>query len=115
MAPTSPSSSSSLSSASSGLSELFIVDADSHWSEPADLFTSRAPVALKDRMPHHEDIDGVRTWVMDGVPIGRARAGAVIGRDGNKAPSEIGLQQWVVEDAHAGAYDAKARLEVLDR
>ena len=99
----------------SALSELFIVDADSHWSEPADLFTSRAPAALKDRMPHHEEIDGERVWVMDGVPIGRARAGAVIGRDGNKAPSEIGLQQWVVEDAHPGAYDPKARLDVLDR
>jgi len=99
----------------SALSELFIVDADSHWSEPADLFTSRAPAALKDRMPHHEEIDGQRVWVMDGVPIGRARAGAVIGRDGNKAPSEIGLQQWVVEDAHPGAYDPTARLEVLDQ
>ncbi|HXY93553.1 MAG TPA: amidohydrolase family protein [Acidimicrobiia bacterium] len=99
---------------SSTLADMFVVDADSHWSEPADLFTKRAPAALKDRVPHHEEIEGVRMWVMDGVPISNAGAGAVIGRDGKKAPSEIGLRQWHVEDAHAGAYDPKARLAVLD-
>ena len=100
---------------SSTLTDLFIVDADSHWSEPADLFTARAPAALKDRVPHHEERDGVRVWVMDGVAIGNAGAGAVIGRDGKKAPSEIGLRQWHVEDTHAGAYDPKARVGVLDQ
>ena len=92
----------------------YVVDADSHWSEPADLFTKRAPAHLKDRVPHHEVIDGNRMWVMDGVPIGMAGSGAVIGRDGKKAPSEIGLHQWHVEDAHKGAYDPEARLQVLD-
>ena len=92
----------------------YIVDADSHWSEPADLFTKRAPAHLKDRVPHHEDVDGQRMWVMDGVPIGMAGSGSVIGRDGKKAPSEIGLKEWHVEDAHKGAYDPEARLQVLD-
>jgi predicted TIM-barrel fold metal-dependent hydrolase len=99
---------------SSPLADMFVVDADSHWSEPADLFTRDAPAALKDRVPHHEERDGVRVWVMDGVAIGNAGAGAVIGRDGKKAPSEIGLRKWHVEDAHAGAYDPKARIGVLD-
>jgi hypothetical protein len=58
----------------SSLSQLFVVDADSHWSEPADLFTRLAPADLKDRVPHHEVIDGERMWVMDGVPIGQAIA-----------------------------------------
>src|SRR3989440_2191674 len=96
------------------LSEMFVVDADSHWSEPPDLFTRRAPAALKDRVPHHETIDGVRMWVMDGVPIGQAGAGAVIGADGKKAPSAESLMKWHVEDAHEGAYDPKARIGVLD-
>jgi predicted TIM-barrel fold metal-dependent hydrolase len=94
---------------------MFVVDADSHWTEPADLFTSRAPAALKDRVPHHEEIDGVRMWVMDGVPIGGAGAGAVIGRDGEKWPSEIGLRKWGVEDATQAGYDPDVRLGVLDR
>jgi predicted TIM-barrel fold metal-dependent hydrolase len=102
-------------SAHSTLSDLFVVDADSHWSEPADLFTRRAPAHLKDRVPHHEEVDGVRMWVMDGVPIGRAGAGVVIGRDGNKAPSAEALHEWGYEQAHLGAYDPEARLGVLDR
>jgi uncharacterized protein len=98
----------------STLAEMFVVDADSHWSEPADLFIKRAPAALKERVPHHQVVDGVRMWVMDGVPIGTAGAGAVIGRDGNKAPSAESLMKWQVEDAHQGAYDPKARIGVLD-
>jgi predicted TIM-barrel fold metal-dependent hydrolase len=100
---------------SSTLSELFVVDADSHWTEPADLFTSRAPAALKDRVPHHADIDGVRMWVMDGMPIGAAGSGSVIGRDGEKWPSEIGLREWGVEDATEAGHDPDLRLAVLDR
>jgi predicted TIM-barrel fold metal-dependent hydrolase len=100
---------------SSTLSELFVVDADSHWSEPADLFTRLAPTELKDRVPHHEVIDGERVWVMDGVPIGQAKAGAVIGADGRKAPAAESLSVWMVEEAHAGAYDPKARIGVLDQ
>ncbi len=98
----------------SALSELFVVDADSHWSEPADLFTRLAPAHLKGRVPHHEVIDGQRVWVMDGVAIGQAAAGAVIGADGKKAKAVESLMVWHVEDAHRGAYDPKARIAVLD-
>ncbi len=98
----------------SSLSELFVVDADSHWSEPADLFTRLAPTNMKDRVPHHETIDGKRMWVMDGETIGQAAAGAVIGADGKKAKAVESLSVWHVEDAHAGASDPKARIAVLD-
>ena len=96
------------------LSDLFVVDADSHWSEPADLFTKRAPAHLKDRVPHHETVDGERLWIMDGVPIGHAIAGAVIGADGRKAPAAESLSVWMVEEAHPGASDPRARIAVLD-
>ena len=58
----------------------FVVDADSHWSEPADLFTKRAPAAFRDRVPHVEQIDGEAMWVFDGHPFGRYSAAGVIGR-----------------------------------
>ncbi len=93
----------------------FIVDADSHWSEHPDLFTRRAPAQYKDRVPRVEDVDGERTWVFDGHPMGRAYAGAVVGRDGNKSESSRVLEQWTVDEVHAGAYDPKVRLEVLDK
>jgi predicted TIM-barrel fold metal-dependent hydrolase len=99
---------------SSTLSEMFVVDADSHWSEPPDLFTRSAPPHLKDRVPHHGIVDGERVWIMDGVPIGKAVAGSVIGRDGKKAPAAESLSVWAVEEAHAGAYDPKVRIGVLD-
>ena len=38
--------------------DAFVVDADSHWSEPPDLFTSMAPPEFKDRVPRVEEIDG---------------------------------------------------------
>jgi uncharacterized protein len=53
----------------------FVFDADSHWCERPDLFTSRAPVAVRDRMPRVEDVDGQPMWVFDGHPVGRFSAG----------------------------------------
>jgi predicted TIM-barrel fold metal-dependent hydrolase len=92
----------------------YVVDADSHWSEPADLFTSRAPAAYRDRLPHVEVVDGVRQWVFDGRPMGLFSAGAVIGRDGRKSQSAKVLHEWTTEDVHVGAYDPVERIKVLD-
>jgi predicted TIM-barrel fold metal-dependent hydrolase len=92
----------------------FIVDADSHWTEPPDLFTKRAPASIKDRVPRVEKVDGEPSWVFDGNVIGRASAAAVIGRDGLKEQAQKALFEWTVDDVHVGAYDPKVRLEVLD-
>jgi uncharacterized protein len=92
----------------------FVVDADSHWSEPADLFTRRAPAKYRDRVPHVEEIDGTRVWVFDGHPWGNFRAGAVVGRDGHKENAAIALDNWTTDEVHAGAYDPVERLKVLD-
>jgi uncharacterized protein len=92
----------------------FIVDADSHWSEPPDLFTSRAPAAVRDRVPRVEEIDGERQWVFDGHVIGRASAAGVIGRDGKKEQAEKALFQWTHDEVHLGAHDPQVRLGVLD-
>ncbi|MBL7501624.1 amidohydrolase [Frankia sp. CNm7] len=93
---------------------LFIVDADSHWSEPADLFTKRAPAAYKDRVPQVGVVDGVPTWIFDGEPVGRFTPGAVIHRDGHKGAADEALHTWTHDQVHVGAYDPVARLAVLD-
>ena len=98
----------------SKLAGTFVVDADSHWSEPPDLFTSRAPAHLRDRVPRVEMVDGEASWVFDGNYMGRAGAGAVIGRDGKKEQANTALFGWTNEDVHVGAYDPKVRLGVLD-
>ena len=85
------------------LGNTFIVDADSHWSEPADLFTSRAPAAFKDRVPHVEDVDGSPMWVFDGHVAGRFSAAGVIGRDGVKESAHKALFEWGHDEVHVGA------------
>ncbi|MCK9877559.1 amidohydrolase [Frankia sp. Ag45/Mut15] len=92
----------------------YVLDADSHWSEPADLFSSRAPEAYRDRLPRVVEVDGVRQWIFDGKPMGAFIAGAVIGRDGQKSASATVLHEWTVDDVHVGAHDPVERLRVLD-
>lgn len=92
----------------------FVVDADSHWSEPPDLFTSRAPAEYRDRVPRVEEVDGQPTWVFDGHPVGRHSAAGVIARDGHKESSYKALYEWGHEEVHVGAYDPKVRLGVMD-
>jgi uncharacterized protein len=101
-------------SEASPLADLFIVDADSHWSEPPDLFTSRAPAEFRDRVPRVEVVDGQRMWVFDGHPVGRFSAAGVVGRDGHKESAHKALREWSIDEVHVGAYDPKVRLGVLD-
>ncbi|HEY8527557.1 MAG TPA: amidohydrolase family protein [Acidimicrobiales bacterium] len=92
----------------------FVVDADSHWTEHPELFTRLAPAEYKDRVPRVETVDGERMWVFDGHVMGRASAGAVIGRDGSKSPADEALHRWTIDQVHVGAYDPQVRLGVLD-
>ena len=64
--------------------DMLVVDADSHWCEPPDLFTKLAPPEYKDRVPRVEEVDGQTMWVFDGHPIGRFSAAGVIDRDGHE-------------------------------
>ena len=92
----------------------FVVDADSHWSEPADLFTSLAPEKYRERVPRVEEVDGEPTWVFDGHQLGRFGASGVIGRDGSKEEAHRALMEWPHEMIHVGAWDPQVRLGVLD-
>lgn len=91
-----------------------VVDADSHWSGPPDLFTSRAPASVKDGVPRAMEVDGQQTWVFDGHPMGRFSAGGVAARDGTKESAHRALMEWDFHEFHVGAYDPKVRLGVLD-
>ena len=93
---------------------LYVFDADSHWCERPDLFTSRAPAAVRDRMPRVEDVDGQLMWVFDGHPVGRFSAGGVIARDGSKEAADIALHHWTFDEVHEGAWNPKVRLDVMD-
>jgi predicted TIM-barrel fold metal-dependent hydrolase len=91
-----------------------VVDADTHLTERHDLWTSRAPAALKDKVPHVAQVDGQATWVAGNNVMGRAGAGGVIDRDNNKGRSFEALYEWGIDRVHQGAYDPVARLEMMD-
>lgn len=98
-----------------------VVDADTHYSEPHDLWTSRVPISYRDRVPHVvDDGKGGQCWVFnnDDLMYPRAGAGSVIRLDGSKQA----LLDWdmqnasmPIEEIHRGSYDCAARLELMDK
>ncbi|HEV2370091.1 MAG TPA: amidohydrolase family protein, partial [Acidimicrobiales bacterium] len=95
------------------LEDVRVVDADTHMTERHDLWTSRAPAAYKERVPHVEQVDGQPTWVVDGSVLKFAGGGGVVDHDGGKSPFVPSLE-WPIERVHPGAWDAEARLQVMD-
>jgi len=94
--------------------EVRVVDADTHLTEVHDLWTKRAPKGYEDRVPRVQKVDGRDTWVLEGNALGPARGGGVIDRQGKKYPFHESQAVWSIEQVHQGAWDPKARLEVMD-
>ena len=99
---------------SPAFADIDVIDVDTHLSEPHDLWTSRAPARFVDRVPQVERVDGIPTWVVDGVTLGRALAAAVIRPDGSKVLGAGGLFTMELADVHPGASTAGPRLAVMD-
>jgi predicted TIM-barrel fold metal-dependent hydrolase len=94
---------------------LSIIDVDAHISEPHDLWTSRAPASLKDRVPRVVRDGDRRAWVVDGkVQISMSTPSSVIRKDGEKSRGPE-FFAWEIEDVHVASYDMRARVEMLDR
>ena len=95
------------------LDGLKVIDVDAHITEPADLWTSRAPAAYRDRVPRVVDVDGLPRWSLDGTVIGRALGGSVIKKGRVKTPG-VEFMGWQHTDNDPSAYDMSQRLEVMD-
>ena len=93
--------------------DVLIVDVDTHLTEPADLWSSRAPSKYADRLPRVEESNGRLVWMFDGVEMGIAGGSSVIDRDGGKhlGMSFMGLGY---EGIHQGAWRVEPRLEYMD-
>ena len=89
----------------------WIIDADTHVTEPPDLWTSRLPAKWKDRAPHvawNEDSQQ-EVWVVDGTPTTPIGVTATAGwRDPFPANPPT------FDDCHRGSHDLAARLEYMD-
>jgi predicted TIM-barrel fold metal-dependent hydrolase len=95
------------------IDDIAIIDVDAHITETADLWSSRAPAALKDRLPRIEERDGKRAWFVDGIELAMASPVSVIRHDGQKSRG-VEFFGWQIEDVHRASWDMQARLEVLD-
>lgn len=93
--------------------DVAVVDADTHLTEPHDLWTSRAPASLRDRVPHVEEHNGGSRWVVDGIFAGLASGFSVVNRAGEKVPG-TGFIGWGIDEVHPGAYSVPERLAVMD-
>ena len=97
-------------------SAIKIIDADTHLTEPHDMWIKRAPAKFRDRVPQVKLLDGIRSWVIDGdKSIGTgAHPNSSILKEGGKVrdlKQFLGLQ---FEDVHAGSSNVKERLKVMD-
>ena len=99
-------------------SDLRVVDADTHFSEPHDLWTSRVPASMRDAFPHVVERDGQRAWLFNGDDVMSAPAGSgsSVRRDGTKKSFwQYNIEATMqVEEASQAAYDPVARLEMMD-
>ena len=88
-----------------------IIDVDTHVTESPDLWTSRAPEKMRDRVPHVQtDKDGRLSWFVGGESL-LANPGmtATAGRGNMQNPPKN------YEEMHPGAHDAQERLKYMDQ
>lgn len=112
------------SQAASTLAGVSVIDVDTHLTEPADLWTSRAPRAYRDRVPHVEvrsrtsringaDLGEGSVWVVDDVVLGQAGAGSVVNSSNVKVPGGA-FMRWPITEASPAASHVEPRLAIMD-
>ena len=97
-------------------SAIKIIDADTHLTEPHDLWTSRAPASIRDRVPQVKMLNGQRCWVIDGdQSIGTgAHPNSAVLKEGCKVRDLDKFLKLQFEDVHTGSSAVRERLAVMD-
>jgi predicted TIM-barrel fold metal-dependent hydrolase len=95
-----------------------VIDTDTHYSEPPDLWVSRVPDSYKERVPHQVSTGNGYAWMVNGDDVlsPRAGAGSVIRKDGTK----VTLWDWNIEggmhvsEVHEASHNPAARVGFMD-
>ncbi len=95
------------------LSGIKVIDVDTHWSEPPDLWTSRAPAKFKDIVPQIHEKDGARWWFIDGKPFGKVQHASSIRKDGEKVLG-MGFYGLAYDEIEEGSHSVLPRLAGMD-
>jgi predicted TIM-barrel fold metal-dependent hydrolase len=90
----------------------WLISVDDHILEPPNLWVDRVAAKDRDRAPHMEvDDSGMDVWVYDDKKMPSSGLSAVVG----KSKEEFSPEPLNYADMRPGCYDAKARLEDMDR
>ena len=97
-------------------SKIKVIDADTHLTEPHDMWLKRAPARFKDRVPQVKMLNGQRCWVIDGdKSIGTgAHPNSSVLKQGGKVRDLDTFLKLQFEDVHLGSSDVKERIKVMD-
>ncbi|CAB5037913.1 MAG: amidohydrolase family protein [Actinobacteria bacterium] len=93
------------------MGDLTIIDGDSHFAEPADLWTSRAPAAYKDRVPQLGEVEGTTCWMLDGQ-YWTGLGGHTIAKGKTKTLGVLSLPYAEIDDS---AWSVPGRLSLMDQ
>jgi predicted TIM-barrel fold metal-dependent hydrolase len=99
------------------LAGLKLIDSDTHFSEPYDLWTSRAPAKFKSRVPYVDHgRDGKLHWRLGDLDMSFAGGSSFVNRQGNKIPyyerDITSFEGWGA--IHEASYDGRARVKFMD-
>lgn len=86
------------------LAGIKIVDCDTHFTEPPEIFTSRAPAHLKDKAPDQAVADGITRWFVEGQDYGIV-GGNVICQDKRKLLGRLSFP--TINDGTDAAWQVK--------
>jgi predicted TIM-barrel fold metal-dependent hydrolase len=90
---------------------IYVIDCDTHFVEPGDLWTSRVPAKYKDRVPYLRNVDGAHQWFLEGTPLGEISV-MVVGTNRVKRQGVLAINNF--DEIDAASYDAKARVRIMD-
>jgi predicted TIM-barrel fold metal-dependent hydrolase len=90
-----------------------IIDVDTHFTEPPDLWTARAPARLRERAPRVlRDAQGRDQWWVDRDLLLGPVGYCAIRADRSKLRGAVSLDRF--EQVHPAASEARARLALMD-
>lgn len=90
-----------------------VIDCDTHYTEPPDLWRDRAPAGYRDRMPYMKTVNGQSLWFIEGdQPFGMVGT-TVVNHEGQKIRGKLSIASF--EEMDEAAYKVKPRLAVMDR
>jgi predicted TIM-barrel fold metal-dependent hydrolase len=88
-----------------------LIDCDAHWTEPADLWSSRAPASMQDRVPVQKTVDGRTAWYIQDQ-VWASTGGNTITENRQKILGSHMVQPFSKVDVSSWA--VKERLEIMD-